>query len=76
MYLQFNNCSLDIATFTKPIESKLNFYLWLREIANLAGLHEIAKISTRKMVAIPKSQNFVLANNSNNKVTSYWIKAS
>ena len=30
-----------------------------------ARLHEIAKISTRNIVGIPKSQNFVLANNSN-----------
>ena len=35
---------------------------------NLARLHEIAKISTRKIIPLPKSQNFVLANNSNNKV--------
>ena len=28
--------------------------------------HEIAKINTRKIVTIAKSQNFVLANNSNN----------
>ena len=46
---------------------------------NLARLHEIAKISTRKIIAIPKSQNFVLANNSNNKVTpgqSGWLGAT
>ena len=35
---------------------------------NLARLHEIAKISTRKIIPLPKLQNFVLANNSNNKV--------
>ena len=43
-------------------------YLWLRESQNLARLREIAKFSTRNIVGIPKSQNFVLANNSNNKV--------
>ena len=32
---------------------------------NLAWLRELAKINTRKIVGIPKSQNFVLANNSN-----------
>ena len=37
---------------------------------NWARRHEIAKINTRKIVTIPKSQNFVLANNSNNKVSS------
>ena len=42
---------------------------------NLAGLHEIAKISTRKMVAIPTSQNFELANNSNNKVNKLLEKS-
>ena len=35
---------------------------------NLAGLHEIANINTRKIVTIAKSQKIVLANNSNNKV--------
>ena len=39
-----------------------------RLILKLARLHEIAKINTRKIVTIAKSQNFVLANNSNNKV--------
>ena len=55
--------------------SKLSFYLWLREVANLARLREIAKINTRKIVGIPKSQNFVLANNSNNKVKHAWVLA-
>ena len=33
---------------------------------NLGRLREIAKNNTRKIVRIPKSQNIVLANNSNN----------
>ena len=48
--------------------SKLSFYFRFAKSQNLARLNEIAKISTRKIIAIPKSQNFVLANNSNNKV--------
>ena len=35
-------------------------------------MREIAKISTRKIVAIPKAQNFVLANNSDNEVVFVW----
>ena len=38
---------------------------------NLSRLHEITKISTRKIVAIPKSQKSILANNSNNMVTHF-----
>ena len=42
---------------------------------NFARLHEIAKISTRKIIPLPKSQNFVLANNSNNKAKQYRNKS-
>ena len=64
MYLHCSNFSLNTATFTKPVDFKVElFYLWLRESQNLARLREIAKI-----VGILKSHNFVLANNSNNKV--------
>ena len=42
---------------------------------NLARLREIAKINTRKIVEIPKSQNFVLANNGNNKVMIWKVSA-
>ena len=48
--------------------SKLSFYLGCAKSQNLARLREIAKINTRKIIGIPKSQNFVLANNSNIKV--------
>ena len=50
--------------------SKLSFYLGCAKSQNLARLREIAKINTRKIIGIPKSQNFVLANNSNIKVIS------
>ena len=42
--------------------------VWLREIAKFSSTSRNRKINTRKIVGIPKSQNFVLANNSNNKV--------
>ena len=42
-------------------------------LQNWARRHEIAKINTHKNVTIPKSQNFVLANNSNNKVTNQGL---
>ena len=48
--------------------SKLSFYLGCAKSQNLARLREIAKNNTRKIIGIPKSQNFVLANNSNIKV--------
>ena len=48
--------------------SKLSFYLGCAKSQNLARLREIAKINTRKIIGIPKSQNFVLANNSYIKV--------
>ena len=48
--------------------SKLSFTFDCAKSQNLARLREIAKVNTRKIVGIPKSQNFVLANNSNNKV--------
>ena len=50
------------------MDFKVELFHWLPE--SLARLREIAKINTCKIVAIPKSQNFVLANNSNNKVFS------
>ena len=70
---------LDIAAAEQPQSghcqwiSKLSFYFRFATSQNLARLHEIAKISTRKIIAIPKSQNFVLANNSNNKVVSLFL---
>ena len=51
--------------------SKLSFTFDCAKSQNLARLGEIAKINTRKTVGIPKSQNFVLANNSNNKVVNH-----
>ena len=69
MYLHCNNFILDIATFTKPVDFEVEpFTFGCVKLQNLAWLREIAKINTRKIVRIPKSQNFVLANNSNNKV--------
>ena len=72
MYLHCSNfsLSLDTATFTKPMDFKVVLLPLhgFAESQNLARHNEIAKISIRKIVAIPKSQNFVLANNSNNKV--------
>ena len=62
--LQSRHCDIYLASRCQSWA----FYLWLRESQNLARLREIAKFSTRKIVGIPKSQNFVLANNSNNKV--------
>ena len=47
---------------------KLSLYLGCAKSQNLARLGEIAKINTRKIIGTPKSQNFVLANNSNIKV--------
>ena len=48
---------------------KLSLYLGCVKSQNLARLGEIAKINTRKIIGTPKSQNFVLANNSNIKVS-------
>ena len=55
--------------------SRLSYSIGCPKSQSLARLREIAKINTRKIVAIPKSQNFVLANNSNNKVVvvCFWI---
>ena len=47
------------------MDFKVELLPWLREIAKLARVREIAKINTRKIIGIPKSQNFVLAKNSN-----------
>ena len=53
----------------KPTDFKVELFTFgCAKSQNLARLHEIAKISTRKIIPLPKSQNFVLANNSNNKV--------
>ena len=69
MYFHCSNFSLDTATVQSQWISKLHELLpGFAQSQNLAPLHEIAKISTHKIVAIPKSQNFVLANNSINKV--------
>ena len=69
MYLQCRNFSLHTAIFTKPADFKVErFTFGCVKSQNLAWPREIAKINTRKIVGIPKSQNFVLANNSNNKV--------
>ena len=46
----------------------MSFYLDCAKSQNFARLREIAKINTRKIIGTPKSQNFVLANNSNIKV--------
>ena len=56
--------------------SRLSYSIGCPKSQSLARLREIAKINTRKIVAIPKSQNFVLANNSNNKVSSSTISHS
>ena len=59
----------DTVTFTKPVDFKNRSLPFVcAKSQNIARLHEIAKITTRKISAIPKSQNFVLANNSNKKV--------
>ena len=71
MYLHCSNFSLDTAAFTKPVNFKVEpsgFTFACAKSQNLARLREIAKINTRKIVGIPKPQNFVLANNSNSKV--------
>ena len=69
MYLHCSNFSLDTAAFTKPVDFKVEPSLLLcPKSQKLARIREITKINTRNMVGIPKSQNFVLANNSNNKV--------
>ena len=49
--------------------SRLSYFIGCPKSQSSARLREIAKINTRKIIAIPKSQNFVLANNSNNN----WI---
>ena len=49
---------------------KLSSYFGCAKSQNLARLRETAKINTRKIIGTPKSQNFVLANNSNIKVAS------
>ena len=56
--------------------SRLSYSIGCPKSQSLARLREIAKINTRKIVAILKSQNFVLANNSNNKVSSSTISHS
>ena len=68
--LHCSKFSIDTATFTKQVDFKVELLPWLCEIAKLARLREIAKINTRKIIGNPKLQNFVLANNSNNKVAS------
>ena len=47
---------------------KSSLYLGCAKSQNLARLREIAKINTRKIIGTPKSQNFVLANNSTGPV--------
>ena len=66
--LHCSKFSLGSATFTKQMGFKLSLYLGCAKSQNLARLREIAKINTRKIIGTPKSQNFVLANNSNIKV--------
>ena len=64
------NCrkfSLGSATSTKQV----GLYLGCVKSQNLARLGESAKINTRKIIGTPKSQNFVLANNSNIKVPCF-----
>ena len=64
-----SNFSPETATFTKPIGNGFqNRAFGCSKSQNFTRLREIAKINTRKIVGILKSQNFVLANNSNNKV--------
>ena len=66
-YTSCSKFSLEIAKITTLVDFKVEFRFG--DFAKkLAQLHEIAKINTRKIVTIAKSQNFVLANNSNNKV--------
>ena len=75
VYIRCSNFSLNTATFTKPVDFKVkSFYLWLHCAKSqiLARLREITKINTRKIVRIPKSQNFVPANNSNYKVLIFF----
>ena len=66
--LDCNNFSLDTPTLLSQSSQSWAFTFGCAKSQNLARFHEIAKISTRKIVTFPKSQNFVLANNSNNKV--------
>ena len=66
VYIRCSNFSQETATFTKPVG--FSFPFGCAKSQNLAVLREIAKYNTRKIVRIPKSQNFVLANNSNIKV--------
>ena len=75
-YTSCSKFSLEIAKITTPVDLKLSFGLVISQI--LARLHEIAKINTRKIVTIAKTQNFVLANNRNNKVEqrfSAWVNS-
>ena len=73
MYFHCSNFSLDTSSsITITIEASRfqsrAFIFGCAKSQNLARLREIAKINTRKTVGTLKSQNFVLANNSNNKV--------
>ena len=81
MYLHSSNFSLDTATFTKPVDFKVEFFfffLYLREIAKFSSTSWNRKknTSTHKIDGIPKSQNVVLANNSNNKVHMAVVRNS
>ena len=68
LHLHCSNFSLDTAIFAKQVNFKVEILSFngCTKSQNLARLHEITNINTCKIVAIPKSQNFVLANNSNN----------
>ena len=47
---------------------------WMRlPWPNLTWSHDIAEINTRKIITISISQNFVLANNGNNKVKAFLL---
>ena len=55
------------ASSVEALPHLLSLYLGCAKSQNLARLGEIAKINTRKIIGTSKSQNFVLANNSNIK---------
>ena len=74
MCLQCRNLNLDTAICTKPFgSSKLSVSGCVRS-QNLAWPREISKINSRKIVGIPKSQDPLLANNSNNKVPFFLTR--
>ena len=69
VYIRCSNFSQRLPHLLSQWVSKLKaFTFGCAKSQNLAVLREIAKYNTRKIVRIPKSQNFVLANNSNIKV--------